>query len=62
MWELSSLQAEFRGNEAQNLLDWEIKLVTNFSRLEKLLRVNNDPRVKIKAVTVRHFVETFKKQ
>lgn len=40
------------------MLDWKIKLVPNPSRWEKLLRVRNDLRVKIKAVTVRHFVKT----
>ena len=55
---MSTLQAEFRGNKAQNLLDWKIKLITNLSSLENLLRVRNDFRVKIKDVTVRHFVKT----
>lgn len=56
---LSSFQAEFRGtNKAQNLLDLKIKSIPSLSRSEKLLRVRNGLKVKIKAMTVRLFVKT----
>lgn len=56
-WGLFSLQAEFRGDKTQNLPEWKIKLIPNLSRLEKLLRVRNRLRVKIKDVTVGCFVK-----